>query len=57
MAIAIPARESVQDFTNRTHRLLIDGDWVEPADGRTASDARMIQTPRIGAWPEWASPR
>ena len=35
MAIATPALESVEDFTERTHRLLIDGEWVEAADGRT----------------------
>jgi phenylacetaldehyde dehydrogenase len=30
-----PAQGKVDDFLRRTHRLFIDGEWVEPADGRT----------------------
>jgi phenylacetaldehyde dehydrogenase len=35
MATATAVEGDVQDFTRRTHRLLIDGEWVEPSDGRT----------------------
>ncbi|MBS1862694.1 MAG: aldehyde dehydrogenase family protein [Actinobacteria bacterium] len=35
MPVATPVDGTVQDFTKRTHRLLIDGAWVEPAEGGT----------------------
>mgnify|MGYP000904167144 CR=1 FL=1 len=35
MASATAIDDRVRDFTGRTHRLLIGGEWVEPSDGRT----------------------
>ena len=42
MAVAVSAEQQADTFVRSPHKLLIDGDWVEAASGRTFQfDAAM----------------